>query len=345
MSLCDENPAPTPARAAPRRWAGIALLPVLVLTLGLAAALGLGLGARPLTPDALFAALFAYDPQNFDHVALWQFRLPRVLGAALAGSGLALSGMVLQSAIRNPLAEPQLLGLNAGAVLFVTLATSFGLSTGWGRSLVAASGAFAVFAVVIATSYSGRGGLSPLKVTLCGIVVSAFAGAVTSAVLILDRATMSALRIWLAGDLGGIGWADLRAALPLWAVGVGMALLVAPRLSLIAMGDAIATGLGVPVHRTRLTAMLAAAALCGAAVTLAGPIGFLGLIIPHVLRPFTGAALRLGFVAALPAGAALLIAADTLARSLIAPVELATGVMTGFLGAAVFILLVLRTVR
>lgn len=324
---------------------GPGLLLLLVLLLLAVAGAALCIGARPLTPAIVRDALLAYDGGNFDHVALWQFRLPRIAAAALAGSGLALSGLVLQTAIRNPLAEPQLLGLNAGAVLFVVLAAGLGLGAVWGRGLLAATGAFAVFGLVMAIAGAGRGGLAPLRVTLCGIVVSALAGAITSAVLILDRDTMSELRIWLAGDLGNPGWAEVTGILPLWSAGVGMALAVAPQLSVLAMGDTVATGLGVRILRARLLAMAAAALLCGAAVTLAGPIGFLGLIVPHLLRPFTRAKLRLGLVAALPAGAMLLIAADILARRLIAPAELATGVMTGSFGAAVFILMVARLLR
>ena len=331
-------PQPKPVRAAA----------LLLVVCGLCLTLiwiALASGARPLPPAVLVQALVAPEPGNFDHIALWQFRLPRVLAAALAGGALALSGMLLQSAIRNPLAEPQILGLNAGAVLMVTLATALGLAEGWGRPALASTGAFLAFALVMAIASAGRGGPTPIKVTLCGIVISAFAAAITSAVLILDPDTMARLRVWLAGDLGGTNWTMLRAVVPIWTMAVLMALWIGPGLSILALGEVVATGLGLRVRRLRVMAMICAACLCGAAVSLAGPVGFLGLLVPHILAPFTRARPLLAPLAALPLGAALLVGADTMARRLIAPAELSTGVMTGFFGAIVFIVIVSRTIR
>jgi iron complex transport system permease protein len=318
----------------------------MIAALIVAAIAFLAIGARSLSPDDVIAAFLAYDPGNFDHHALWQFRLPRLLAAIVVGACLALSGALLQTMVRNPLAEPQLLGLNAGASLAVVTVSVFGTAMpDVSRPLIAAAGATVAFCLTMGLSGIGRGGPTPLKMTLCGIIVSAFASSLTSALLLLDEQAIEELRLWLSGDLGGQSLARLTTVLPFASVGAVLAFLIAPKLELLALGDDVARGLGVSLGRTRLITALSAALLSGAAVSLAGPIGLIGLVVPHLLRQALQDGLRRLLLACLIAGPLLLIVADLLARNMIAPVEISTGVMTGFAGAIAFIALVVRYLR
>lgn len=328
-----------------RRHAGrdATVLGTLAICLFLICLCALAVGSRPLGLQTLLSAATTYNADNFDHQALVHFRLPRLLAGLIVGGALALAGALLQALVRNPLAEPQLLGLNAGAAFAVVAVSVLGITVpGVSRAAVAAFGALAAFAMVVGLSGIGRLGATPLKITLCGIIVSAFASALTSALLLIDEQAIEELRLWLVGDLSGQSFERLGYAIPFFAAGVASALMLAPKLGLLSLGEDVARGLGVALGRTRLLAMLAAAVLSGCAVTLAGPVGFIGLIVPHLLRRVLSDGLRLQFLACLIAGPCLLIGADILARSVIAPTEIATGVLTGAAGAVVFIAIVAR---
>ena len=319
---------------------------VLVAMLGVSLVVGVSTGARPLAPSVLLDAVTAFDSINFDHVALWRFRLPRVIGAAAVGAALAVSGALLQSLVRNALAEPQLLGLNAGAVLAVVSVSLFGLPEIAGlRPIAAAAGAAGAFGLVLAITNLGRSGPTPLKLVLCGVVISAFASALSSGLLLIDDRALEDVRLWLSGDLGGQSFYELAAVAPFMVAGLVGAVLLAPRLDALALGDAAASGLGVRPGWTRLATAMAAALLAGAAVTLAGPIGCIGLIVHHLMRPLFGSALRWVVLGCVLAGASLLVLVDALARSLLAPVEISTGVVTGAAGAIIFIYIVARYIR
>ncbi|WP_240086247.1 FecCD family ABC transporter permease, partial [Klebsiella pneumoniae] len=199
-------------------------------------------------------------------------------------------------------------------------------------------GAGLLFGGVMALASAGRGGATPLRITLCGVALSGFASAVTAAILILDEQTLLAMRTWLAGDLAGLNWSTLQTAL----IGLGVALLIAPRLNVLALGDKVALGLGVNLVQTRLLGLLAIALLCGAAVAVAGPIGFVGLVVPHVVRRLVTEDIRLALPLAAPVGALALVLADIAARTLVAPQELATGAMTALVGAPLFIFIAAR---
>lgn len=224
-------------------------LAMLLLTLMLIAGslIHLGLGARWIAPQTVLQALIEYDPRNFDHRIIVDLRLVRLAAALLTGAALGVAGVLLQTVIRNPLGEPHILGLNAGASLAVVATSALGLSVGdfpAARPLTAACGAALLFGGVMALASAGRGGATPLRITLCGVAISAFASAVTAAILILDEQTLLAMRTWLAGDLAGLNWATLQAALVPALSGMGLALLLAPRLNVLALGDKVALGLG-----------------------------------------------------------------------------------------------------
>jgi iron complex transport system permease protein len=322
-------------------------LAMLLLTLMLIAGslIHLGLGARWIAPQTVLQALIEYDPRNFDHRIIVDLRLVRLAAALLTGAALGVAGVLLQTVIRNPLGEPHILGLNAGASLAVVATSALGLSVGdfpAARPLTAACGAALLFGGVMALASARRGGATPLRITLCGVAISAFASAVTAAILILDEQTLLAMRTWLAGDLAGLNWATLQAALVPALSGMGLALLLAPRLNVLALGDKVAMGLGVNLVQTRLLGLAAIALLCGAAVAVAGPIGFVGLVVPHVVRRLITQDIRLALPLAAPVGALVLVLADIAARTIVAPQELATGAMTALVGAPLFIFIAAR---
>jgi iron complex transport system permease protein len=302
----------------------------------------LGIGARFIAPQTVVEAILHFDPRNFDHNIIIKLRLLRLCAAMVAGAALGVAGVLLQSTIRNPLGEPHILGLNAGAALAVVLTSALGMTLPFGRPLIAATGAAALFLLVLTFSSSGRTGLTPMKVTLCGVAMSAFASSITATVLILDEQTLLAMRTWLAGDLAGVSGETIAAALWVAGVGFALALWLSPSLNMLALGDRMAQGLGVSLLKTRLLALMAIALLCGAAVSLAGPIGFIGLVVPQLVSRLVSVDLRVMVPLSALCGALVLLLADIAARTLFSPLELATGIMTALVGAPVFIFMASR---
>ncbi|HBL5001144.1 iron ABC transporter permease [Enterobacter cloacae] len=316
------------------------LLFALLLVMGAIA--HLGIGARVIAPQTVVQALLHFDPRNFDHNVIVRLRLIRLAAAMVTGAALGVAGVLLQSVIRNPLGEPHILGLNAGAALAMVLTSALGFTLPFGRPLIAAVGAAALFMLVLTFSSSGRTGLTPMKITLCGVAMSAFASSITATVLILDEQTLLAMRTWLAGDLAGLNAEIVRSASWVAAVGGALALWLSPSLNMLALGDRMAQGLGVSLLKTRLLALLAIALLCGAAVSIAGPIGFIGLVVPQLIRRLVSVDLRVMVPLSALCGALVLLLADIAARTLFTPYELATGIMTALVGAPLFILMASR---
>ncbi|MEO3325032.1 iron ABC transporter permease [Enterobacter cloacae] len=316
------------------------LLFALLLVMGAIA--HLGIGARVIAPQTVVQALLHFDPRNFDHNVIVRLRLIRLAAAMVTGAALGVAGVLLQSVIRNPLGEPHILGLNAGAALAVVLTSALGFTLPFGRPLIAAVGAAALFMLVLTFSSSGRTGLTPMKITLCGVAMSAFASSITATVLILDEQTLLAMRTWLAGDLAELNAEIVRSASWVAAVGFALALWLSPSLNMLALGDRMAQGLGVSLLKTRLLSLLAIALLCGAAVSIAGPIGFIGLVVPQLIHRLVSVDLRVMVPLSALCGALVLLLADIAARTLFTPYELATGIMTALVGAPLFILMASR---
>lgn len=322
----------------------IAALGLLALVI-MAAIAHLGLGARYIAPPTVVQALIAFDLHNFDHRVIVSLRLLRLVAALFTGGALGVAGALLQSVIRNPLGEPHILGVNAGAALAVVATTALGITVGdvaISRPLIAATGAAILFSLVMLLCSAGRAGFTPMKVTLCGVALSAFASSITAAILILDEQTLLSMRTWLAGDLAGLSWAQITPAAMAATAGFALAIGLAPALNMLALGDTLARGLGVSLTRIRLLSLFAIALLCGAAVAIAGPVGFVGLVVPHMVRRLAGSDLRVVIPLSALGGAALLLLADIAARTLLSPQELATGVMTALVGAPLFMLLAAR---
>ena len=319
-------------------------LPVSLLLVGMLAVLHLGMGARTISPQTVIQALLHFDAKNFDHRIIVSLRLLRLTAALLVGAALGVAGVLLQALIRNPLGEPHILGLNAGAAFAVVTCSALGF-TSISQPLIAAGGGGVLFTLVIALSSAGRGGLTPLKVMLCGVALSAMVSSLTAAILILDEQTLLAMRTWLVGDLAGIRWEMLHHALIPLIVGLVLAISIAPSMNILALGDNMARGLGVNLLRIRLIAMVSIALLCGVAVSIAGPLGFIGLLIPNIIRRLVTDDIRLMLALAALLGAGVLLLADIIARLLLAPQELATGIMTALVGAPVFVFIASRFLK
>ena len=316
-------------------------LAALAGAVGLAVMWHVSVGARSVPLAEVWRAFVAPDPTLFDHAVVRDLRLPRALSAAAVGAALAVAGALMQAVTRNPLAEPGTLGLMAGASSAVVLGIGwFGLAgTGW-IPVFAAAGAIAAAVLVWMLAAAVPGGARPLSMILAGAAVTAFLGALDSIAVLLDEETFRTLRSWMAGGFGGADLAGLAHAAPWMAGGMILALALGRPLTALALGDETALGLGLPVARIRGLAVVAVVALTAASVSVAGLLGFVGLVIPHVVRLFAGADYaRIVPLSAL-AGAAYLVVIDTCARIVLAPVEIASGLMTAIVGGPVFLWLV-----
>lgn len=275
---------------------------------------------------------------------VWRLRLPRVLGAAAIGAGLATVGAVMQTVTRNPLADPYLLGVSSGASLGAVAVLVVGIGGGvaalTGGAFV---GALAAFAVVVAVS-GRRAVLAPSKVVLAGVAVAQLCAAATSFVIIwvADPHATQSLTFWLSGSLARVDWAALAWAAPVLAAVLVLLAVHARALNAFAFGEDAAATLGVPVARLRWLLLVATALLTAALVAVSGAIGFVGLILPHAVRFLTGADHRRLLPAVVLAGAIFLIWVDTAARTLFAPRELPVGVLTALLGVPAFVVLLRR---
>lgn len=330
-----------PPRTGVQALTGGSLGLVAIVVLVFASLLHVGFGAKWVPPSVALDAIFHFDPTIFDHLIIVRLRIPRLLAALAAGACLGLAGATIQAVTRNPLAGPGVLGMNSGAALAVVAAMTFaGIGVSAATPWIAAAGAIIVFTIVMAISSAGRAGPTPFKVTLAGVAVAAFASSITAAILMFDEATLENVRLWLAGSLGGPRLEPLRnAAIPMLAGGL-IALAMSPQLNALALGEKAATGLGVSVKRARMACLVATALLAGSAVSAVGPIGFIGLVVPHIVKLFVPTENRLILPLSAVTGALTLVLADLAARVVLAPQEIATGIMTALLGAPIFVILV-----
>lgn len=305
---------------------------------------GLALGFLLLFAFSLYWAL----PQGLDAALsqqiLWELRLPRVLLAAFCGAALALCGAVLQGFFRNPLVEPGLLGISAGAGLAAVLVLVLGISSLWLLPLAATLGALAALLLVL--SLAARVGSRPEQLLLAGIAINALAGALVNLLLSLsDNTTLRSANFWLLGSFSLAQPWLLGLSLGLFAVLSTVLLRSARALDVWSLGEAEARHLGLDVPRFRRRIILISAFLVALTVAQAGAIGFIGLLGPHLARKLVGESHGALLPAAMSLGAALAVLADLLARQLIAPLELPVGVLTALLGAPLFLALFLRKAR
>ena len=322
----------------------VTVFALLAVALVMSAAAGILVGAVPIAPGDVLSALFGAEGTN--GTIIRELRLPRVLGAALVGGALAASGALLQGMLRNPLADPFVTGTSAGASLGAVLAVALGL-----EPVIVPLAAFAgaLGAIVLVWRLARLGGRTTvLTVLLAGVVLTSFAGALVTFILVSSDRLALRLRAvlgWLQGGISVISWSELAVVAVVVAIGVTGAVLLAPRVDAYAFGEETAAALGVDLDRTTAAVLATTALLTGAAVAIAGLIGFVGLVIPHALRFLLGATHRRLIIASIPAGAMALVLADLGARTALAPAELPVGVITGIVGAPFFLALLVRSRR
>ncbi|MGW2551933.1 FecCD family ABC transporter permease [Streptomyces sp. NPDC001635] len=340
--LVDSPPEPRAetAPAPPNRRAIRALgLIVSVVILALVVLASIAIGAKGLSPAQVWHGLF-HDSGTYADVVVGD-RLSRTVLGLLAGAALGLSGAVLQALTRNPLADPGLLGINAGAsAAVVTAITFFGVTSLNGYVWFAFLGAAAVGALV--WFLGGSRGATPVRLALAGTAISAALYGYLQAVMIMDDAALGKMRFWTVGSLASATVATITQVLPFLVAGTVLALALARPLNALAMGDDTARALGAHLNRTRALSMAAATVLCGAATAACGPIVFVGLMVPHVVRSFTGPDLRWILPYATVLSPVLLLGADVVGRIVARPAELQVGIVTAVLGGPVFIFLVRR---
>ncbi|WP_206518046.1 iron ABC transporter permease [Rhodococcus sp. X156] len=322
--------------------AGSAALVLALLVLAVVCVLSLKYGARTVAWSTVWQAWTDHDPADTDHTVV-RARLPRTVVAVAVGAALGLAGAAMQGLARNPLADPGILGINAGASLAVVIALFvFGLSSLQAYIWFALAGAAVAGVVVYTVASIGREGATPVKLALAGAAFNAGIVSLTSAVLVSSRQTLDTFRFWQVGAVAGRGWDEVRTVAPFLLVGLLLTLATGRVLNALALGDDVARGLGQRVGLTRVVTGLGVVLLCGGATALAGPIGFVGLVVPHILRGFVAGDYRWILPGSALLGAVLVVVADIIGRVALPPGEVPAGVMTAVIGGPVFVWLVRR---
>lgn len=315
-----------------------------VVALAICVALSLALGARSIPLSTVLSALIGHD-HGPDADVVTGLRVPRTLIGITVGGALGVAGAVAQGVTRNPLASPTTLGVNAGAG-FAVVASIFVFHLARPLEYVwFALGGAAAAAVLVHALARRPGDVDPVRLALGGTVLTAVLASWTTALMLASQRTLDEARFWLAGSIGGRDIAVLERVLPFVVAGLVLAAVVAPSLNALALGDEAAQALGVPVARIRLLGGASVVLLAAASVAAAGPVPFIGLAAPHLVRPVLGADHRRLVPACLVVGATLLVAADVLGRLIARPSELETGIVTAFLGAPLLAVLARRSAR
>ncbi|UCA50841.1 iron ABC transporter permease [Streptomyces sp. WA6-1-16] len=326
-----------------RRPAGVRLLWVLLSVLALAAVMvaSVAFGSRDVPWSDVVAAFGGAD-DTLGRAAATK-RIPRTVLAVVIGAALGLAGGVMQGVTRNPLADPGILGVNMGASLAVVTAVAFfGLNSPTGYIWVAIGGAALSALFVYTVGTLGRGGATPLKLALAGAATSAAFASLVSAIILPRNDIAGSFKLWQIGGVGGASFERIAQVAPFLAVGFAVCLLSARALNSLALGDELAAGLGERVAVARAVAALGAVLLCGAATAVAGPIGFVGLVVPHTCRLLVGVDHRWLLPLSTVLGGVLLTAADVVGRIVARPSEIDVGIVTALIGAPFFIYIVRR---
>lgn len=298
------------------------------------------IGNFSVTVDDVLVAISRPATTDVDRIITY-IRFPRTVTGLLAGTALGIAGAVMQGITRNPLAGPGILGINSGAALAVVLAMTFlGISTAAGYVWFAFAGAAIAAVFVYALGSLGLGGATPVKLALAGAAFTAFVGAITSAITIFDATTLDDFRFWVVGSLTRADHGALTAVAPFIVVGIIAGVLTGRTLNVLALGDDMARNLGSRLWSARVAAAVSVVLLAGGATAIAGPIAFIGLVVPHIARLITGPDYRWIMAWTLLLAPTLLLVADILGRILVSPQQLQVGIITGLAGAPFFLYLV-----
>lgn len=336
--------------ASPRSWKTPEISPLVGLFLGLVILLiclvySVTLGAAEIPLDKILESFITFD-NSYEHLVIQTVRLPRSLIAILVGSALAVSGALMQGLTRNPLADPGILGIQSGAaVAVVATIFVFGSTSVDDYTIAAFLGAGATAILVYFLGSLGRGGATPLNLTVAGAALTAFISSVTTAILIVSQRTLEEIRFWLAGSLAGRDINIFFQALPFVVVGLVAAFALARQITTMSLGEDVAKGLGQQTAWVKIITAISVVLLAGSSVAITGPIGFIGLVVPHIVKFFIKADYRWILPYSAVFGAILLLVADIAARVLLKPQELPVGVMTALIGAPFFVYLAKSKVK
>lgn len=320
------------------RWGMLVVFALLAIA-GMVLSIGQGVAQISVTDVARI--LLYPSAQTADQI-IWNIRLPRAITGALVGSNLALAGAMLQAVMRNPLADPHIIGVSAGAGITGIMVLILYPAYLYWMTPVAFAGAMIAAAVIYLLAW--KNGIKPVRIILAGVAVSAFLGAGISGIMIFYSDRVHGALMWMVGGLAARSWNDVSIIVPYAAVGLVLSLISTPYLNVLALGDDMARGLGLAVERTRILLTAIAALLAASAVSVAGLLGFVGLIVPHMVRLLVGTDYRFLIPGSALLGAAVVTLSDTAARLLLAPVELPVGIIMAFLGAPFFLFLLRREV-
>lgn len=301
------------------------------------------IGSRVIPAAEVLNALFAYDATKADHLVLWGLRLPRTFLGLAVGAAMGVAGVITQGITRNPLGSPGILGINAGAAFAVVMAIYiFQISNPAYYIWFALTGAAITAILTYTLGTVGHGGRSPTRLALAGMIVAGMLSAWTSIMLLTSLRTFDQARFWLVGSLSKVSFEGVWIIAFTMPIGFLLAAVLAASLNTIALGDDLAASLGLKLQRTRFLALGATVLLAGSATAVAGPIGFVGLAAPHIVRGLIGSDHKWLLPASLFGGATLLLAADIVGRMLVRPSELEAGIVMGLVGAPILIFIARR---
>ena len=312
---------------------------ILCLTLlSIMAIFSISLGAKSIAFTKVIDVLLGNDPDSLDAAIILQ-RIPRTVFGILAGGALGISGALMQSITRNPIADPSILGVNTGASLFVVVGIAFfNITVAYQYIWLAIIGAGVTAVFVYSVASMGKDGATPLKLALSGSAVSIVLGSLVSTIMLPNNRVMEAFRFWQVGSIGSATWESIMLISPFLIVGFIISMFISGYLNNLALGDEAATALGTNVVMTRTIGALSSVLLCGATTALAGPIGFVGLIIPHIIRLIFGSEMSKMLPLSFLGSAILMLVSDIIGRIISLPGETEVGIVTAVIGAPVFIL-------
>lgn len=314
-----------------------------ILVLFLAILVSVTYGAKRVEAADIINAFLGRNITDYN-VNVVQARIPRTVFGILAGISLAVSGTLMQSITRNPIADPSILGVNTGASLFVVFGIAYlNITSKIAYVGLAFIGAILTAFLVYKLASMGFGGATPIKLALSGAAVSTALSSLVSTIMMPSSHVMDSFRFWQIGSISGANYADIKIILPVVIVGGLASMFLAPGLNTLALGDETACSLGLHVNRTRAMAALVGVMLCAVTTALAGPIGFLGLMVPHLVRLLVGADHCILIPISALYGGSILLIADVLGRIFGRPGELESGIMTALIGAPCFIIIIRRT--
>ncbi|AGF58546.1 iron complex transport system permease protein [Clostridium saccharoperbutylacetonicum] len=316
---------------------GIYLMSIFLLIICLM--LSLAFGSKNVGFSQAINALINSDDMSFSAIVVRE-RIPRTIFSVMAGASLGISGALMQSITRNPIADPSILGVNTGASLFVVIGIAFfNINSANEYIWIALAGAGITSIFVYGIASMGSGGMTPIKLALAGSATSAVLTSLVSVIILPRSEVMNAYRFWQVGSVSGATWDSINLILPYLIIGLIISIISTPALDVLALGDEVATGLGVNIGIIRIICAIAGVILCGAITAIAGPIGFVGLMIPHSIRLILGANLRGLVPMSAIGGAVLLTISDVLGRVIGSPGELQVGIITAFFGAPILIII------